>query len=139
MSQKPSKSLILPETYGIFLEDIKTRIRQSQLKASIAVNRELIQLHWWIGSEIVKRQEKENWGSQVIEKLCKDLQSDFPGLKGFSRSNVFNMRAFYSAYSKIQQAAGQFEGPPDFCLGIPWMHNVILFRKSKKSWLNETI
>jgi hypothetical protein len=57
--------------------------------AAMAVNQELIKLHWWIGSEIVRRQEVEGWGGQVIERLCKDVQSCFPGLKGFSRSNVF--------------------------------------------------
>jgi len=131
MNMKTLVSAILPESYTNFLEEIKSKILQSQVRASIAVNRELIQLHWWIGSEIFKRQENEKWGSQVIERLCKDLQATFPGLKGFSRSNIFSMRAFYNAYVKVQQAAGQFDNPPDFCLNIPWMHNVILIEKVK--------
>lgn len=128
---KPPSSIILPESYSNFLEDIKSRIRQSQIKAAIAVNQELIQLHWWIGSEIARRQEHEKWGSHVLEKLCKDLQSDFPGLSGFSRSNVFRMRSFYLSYANVAQAARQFENPPDFCLNLPWMHNVILIEKVK--------
>lgn len=131
MSPQNSKSIALPESYDSFLQDIKSRIQESQIRAAIAVNQELIKLHWWIGSEISRRQENEKWGSQVIERLCKDLQSNFPGLKGFSRSNVFNMRAFYSAYAKVQQAAGQLGAPPDFCLNIPWMHNVVLLEKVK--------
>lgn len=131
MSTKTVSVPTLPKSYPLLLEDIKTRIRQSQIKAAMSVNQELISLHWWIGSEIVKRQTTEKWGSQVIEKLCKDLQSGFPGLKGFSRSNIFNMRAFYSAYEKVQQAAGQLETPPEFCLNIPWYHNVILIEKVK--------
>lgn len=114
MNSKTPPSLNLPQDYPTFLEDIKTRIQQSQIKAAISVNQELIKLHWWIGQEISKRQKVEKWGSQVIEKLCKDIQSHFPGLKGFSRSNIFYMRTFYNSYEKVQQAVGQLETPPDF-------------------------
>lgn len=47
--------LLLPESYFSLLENIKTRIRESQIKTALAVNQELIKLHWWIGAEIVKR------------------------------------------------------------------------------------
>ncbi len=131
----PQSSLTLPESYPLLLRDIKTRIRESQIKAALAVNQELLRLYWWIGREIVARQASEKWGSSVLERLCKDLQADFPGLSGFSRSNVFRMRAFYVAYSKVAQPARQLEDPPEFCLGIPWWHNVILIEKIKN--LNE--
>ena len=124
-------NLILPESYLSFLEDVKTRIQQSQIKAAVSVNQELIKLHWWIGKEITNRQEKEKWGSQVIEKFCKDIQSNFPGLKGFSRSNIFRMKSFYLSYTIVAQAARQLETPPEFCLNIPWWHNVILIEKVK--------
>lgn len=126
-----TSQLFLPESYPVLLENIKTRIRESQIKAAMSVNQELIKLHWWIGSEIVKRQEAEGWGSQVIERLCKDVQTSLPGLKGFSRSNVFYMKTFYASYAKVQQAVGQLEIPPDYCLSIPWGHNVILINKVK--------
>lgn len=128
---KSKTSLILPKSYPTFLEEVKTRIQHAQIKAALAVNQELIKLHWWIGREIVLRQETEKWGSQVLEKFCKDIQSNFPGLKGFSRSNVFYMRTFYKSYAIVQQAAGQLESPPNFCLNIPWWHNVILLDKLK--------
>src|SRR5262249_45504153 len=131
----PQSALVLPESYPLFLQDIKNRIRESQIKAALAVNQELLRFYWWIGREIVIRQGAEKWGSRVIEKLCKDIQSDFPGLKGFSRSNVFYMRAFYRSYEIVQQAAGQLETPPNYCLNIPWWHNVILIDKVKN--LNE--
>lgn len=136
LSKEPTASplapfLVLPEGYPGLLENIKTRIQESQVKAAMAVNQELIKLHWWIGSEIVRRQEVEGWGGQVIERLCKDVQSCFPGLKGFSRSNVFRMKSFYLTYAKVAQAARQLEIPPDFCLNIPWWHNVILVEKVK--------
>jgi len=101
MNQQTALPSILPESYPTLLEDIKKRIKGTQIKAAMSVNQELIKLHWWIGSEIVKRQETERWGSQVIEKLCKDIQSGFTGLKGFSRSNVFRMKAFYQTYAIV--------------------------------------
>jgi hypothetical protein len=119
MNPKPSTLLTLPESYPLLLEDIKTRIRESQIKAAMAVNQELIRLYWWIGKEIVARQNQEKWGSQVLERLCKDLQSDFPGLGGFSRTNLFRMRSFYLSYAIVPQPVGQLENPPDFCLLIP--------------------
>jgi predicted nuclease of restriction endonuclease-like (RecB) superfamily len=131
MNPQTTAPLTLPESYPSLLENIKTRIQESQVKAAMAVNQELIKLHWWIGSEIVKRQESEGWKAQVIERLCKDIQASFPGLKGFSRSNVFYMRMFYTSYARIQQAAGFLEVPPEFCLNIPWWHNVILIEKVK--------
>lgn len=131
MSLQTSSTLLLPESYPVLLENIKIRVRESQIKAAMSVNQELIKLHWWIGSEIVKKQETEGWGSQVIDRLCKDVQISLPGLKGFSRSNVFYMRTFYTSYAKVQQAVGQLEVPPDYCLSIPWGHNVILINRVK--------
>lgn len=95
MNNKKDSSLT---SYVILLNQLKKRIQQSQIKAALAVNSELIQLYWDIGKAIVEKQEQERWGSQVIEKLCKDLQKTFPGMQGFSRTNISRMRSFYLAY-----------------------------------------
>ena len=62
--------------YQVLLTDIKSRIRTAQIKASLAVNRELIQLYWDIGGLIVQRQQTEGWGAGVIDRLA----SAFSGL-----------------------------------------------------------
>lgn len=130
----PSNKDIIPAGYKNLLEDLKTRIRTSQLKAAVRVNEELIKLYWHIGKTIIDRQQKEKWGSNVIERLAKDLQNSFPGVQGFSRSNIFRMRAFYLTYEKVAQAARQIlDDPPGFCLQIPWWHNVILIEKLDKN------
>ncbi|HNA61979.1 MAG TPA: PDDEXK nuclease domain-containing protein [Rhabdochlamydiaceae bacterium] len=140
---KPKKKLIkiktsqpsskIPSSYKPFLDGIKKRIRAVQIKAAVTVNKELIKLYWSIGKDLIGRQKAEGWGSKLIEKFAKDLQLEFPGIEGFSRSNVFYMRSFYLAYEKVQQAAGQFENLPIF--NIPWWHNVILFTKLKETRL----
>jgi len=124
-SKKPSST----SSYASFLEQLKSRVSQAQLKASLAVNSELILLYWDIGKSIVEKQEKEDWKAQVIERLCKDLQSAFPGIQGFSRANIFRMRAFYLAYAKVAQAARLLNELP--IAKIPWWHNVIIIQKIK--------
>lgn len=116
--------------YRKFLAGLKQRVRSAQLKAALSVNSELIKLYWDIGKEIAKRQEKEGWGSNIIDKIGKDLQNAFPGIEGFSRSNVFRMKALFLSYEKVAQAARQFEAMPIF--NIPWGHNIILIEKIKE-------
>jgi predicted nuclease of restriction endonuclease-like (RecB) superfamily len=110
--------------YNAFFNALKTRIRAAQLRASLAVNQELMLLYWHIGREILKRQQEEGWGSKVVSKLAQDLKREFPDMKGFSRTNLLYMRAFAEAYPDeaiVQRSAGQ----------IPWRHNQVLLDKLK--------
>jgi hypothetical protein len=60
---------LAPANYAEFLTDLKSRIRESQLKAALSVNCELILLYWQIGNDILKRQDEEGWGSKVLPAL----------------------------------------------------------------------
>lgn len=115
--------------YVKFMTSLKTKIRSAQIKGVIAVNRELIQLYWEIGKEILYKQNQEGWGSSVLERVAKDLQNEFPGVEGFSRRNVFRMRAFYQAYEQVPQAVAQLDDLPIF--SIPWGHNALILEKIK--------
>jgi predicted nuclease of restriction endonuclease-like (RecB) superfamily len=115
--------------YSKFITSLKAKIRSSQIKAAVSVNRELIKLYWEIGMDIVERQEADGWGTKVLEKVAKDLQNEFPGVEGFSRTNLFRMKAFYLAYAKVPQAVGQLQNLPIFF--IPWGQNVVLFESVK--------
>ena len=95
---KKAKAELLPKGYEAFLGELKERIRTAQLRPSLAVNRELIPLYWQIGTGIVDRQKTHRWGNAVLGRLGEDLQKAFPGLSGFSRTNLYRMRAFYLAY-----------------------------------------
>ncbi len=103
-----------PAGYAAFLDSLKKRIQRAQAKAVLSANREVIQLYWDIGRLICERQEQAGWGQSVLERLADDLRKAFPGVTGFSRSNVFRMRAFYLAYrsaEKVAQAVRQLEVP----------------------------
>jgi len=122
---KSTRSQILPIGYGEFLETIKKRIREAQLRASLSVNGELIQLYWSIGKSILEKQTKEGWGSKIIDRMATDLAADFPGASGFSVRNLKYMRKFAEVYSDpqfVQTLLAQ----------IPWWHNILLIEKLKE-------
>jgi predicted nuclease of restriction endonuclease-like (RecB) superfamily len=86
------KSLQLPSGYQEFLQDLKGRIRAAQVQAGFAVNRELILLYWSIGRDLSQRFAAEEWGGKIIDRLARDLQTEFPGVEGFSPRNLRYMR-----------------------------------------------
>lgn len=126
--QCPTSILPAPAGYADWLSELKTRIQTARQHAALAVNRELLQLYWQIGNDILARQHREGWGTKVIERLAHDLRNLFPEMKGFSRANLMSMRAFAEAWPKaeiVQQAVGQ----------LPWGHNLMLLTKLKDSRL----
>lgn len=139
MSQSVTEKIeqVVPKEYGSLLKEIKDKILSSQVKAALAVNRELITLYWEIGSKIHLKQKSEGWGSKTIENLSKDLKSSFPNMQGFSSRNLKYMAHFAKEY-------------PDFAIGqqlvaqIPWGHNILLLQKltslEERLWyVNKTI
>lgn len=116
-SNRITKRSSLPDSYPAFLQELKQRIQQSHVRASVSVNRELVLLYWRIGQDILFRQERERWGAKVIDRLAADLKKAFPEMKGFSPRNLKYMRAFAEAWPDeefVQQAVAQ----------IPRGHNV---------------
>jgi predicted nuclease of restriction endonuclease-like (RecB) superfamily len=127
--------------YKKWIEDLKTEIQKSQIKAAITVNHALLELYWRLGKSISEKISIEKWGTSVVEKASKDLRKYFPNQQGFSRSNLFSMRKWYDFYTnsgleieKVQQLVGQ----------IPWGHNVLIITKSKSIeeaifYINKTV
>jgi predicted nuclease of restriction endonuclease-like (RecB) superfamily len=117
-------SEIASNNYQLFFKEIKERILSAQYEALRAVNKELIVLYWDLGKMIVERQEEEGWGKSVVEQLAKDLQKEFPGIKGFSERNLWNMRIFYLTYKdskKLQPLVAE----------ISWTKNIVIMEKCK--------
>ena len=111
-------------TYNNFIGEIKQRIRDAQYAALKVVNKEQIQLNWDIGKMIVEKQELHSWGKSIVEQLSKDLQKEFPGIKGYSMQNLWYMRKFYLEYrnnAKLQPLVGE----------IGWTHNILIISKCK--------
>ncbi len=129
ISPSDTGQVILPNEYPQLIKELKKKVRSAQVKAHISVNKEMIQLYWEIGKTINQRQKEEKWGAKIIQKIGEDLQKEFPGMEGFSRRNIFRMRAFYVAYEIVPQAVAQLEDFPMF--HIPWGHNAVLLEKLK--------
>ncbi len=113
-----------PEDYQHLLLDVKQRIQSAQYEALRAVNRELIVLYWDIGHLIVTRQQMAGWGKSVVEQLATDLQTEFPGIKGFSAANLWRMRLFYQTYADNAKLAPMVRE-------IGWTHNLVILEKCK--------
>ena len=130
MPKKKSEiTKFLTKEYAQILSGLKKEIRQAQIEAATLASERLINLYWSIGKTLDERQEKSGWGSKLIDTLAKDLQSAFPGIKGFSRTNIYRMTRFYRAYNHCPTAVGQLEKLPIF--RIPWAHNIVIFEKGK--------
>jgi predicted nuclease of restriction endonuclease-like (RecB) superfamily len=113
--------LINNNEYFKILEDVKTRIKAAQYKAILGANKELMELYWNIGTIIILNTK---YGAKFIENLSRDIQLDFPNIKGFSVTNLKYMRKFAEIY-------------PDFEKGqrgvdlLPWRNNITIMTKIK--------
>ena len=113
-----------PSEYPQFLVEIKERIHKSRYEAAKAVNHEIIQLYWDIGKLITEKQQTLGWGKSVVETLSEDLQKEFPGISGFSKSNLWSMAQFYSEYHAdkiLQPLVGE----------ISWSKHLVIMSKCK--------
>ncbi len=82
-------------TYTSAVETIKTAILQGQYQAAKDVNRVQLALYFAIGRYISKNTRKKFWGQGALGIISEQLKKELPGLKGFSESNLKNMRKFY--------------------------------------------
>lgn len=121
----------LPSGYAGTLASLKSLVSSAQLRAQRVVNAAMIELYWNIGRTILDRQQSEPWGSKVLARLADDLRREFPHMKGFSRRNLYYMRAFAEAWNGpdelVQTASAQ----------ISWSHNVALLDRLQNQELRE--
>lgn len=84
---------ILSPEYLDFRNEITSRIRSAQYEALKAVNKEMIALYWEIGRRITEQQAALGWGKSVVENLSRDIQKEFPGIKGFGVRGIYTIFA----------------------------------------------
>ncbi|CBL44328.1 Protein of unknown function (DUF1016) [gamma proteobacterium HdN1] len=111
--------------YAQWLTALKTRFRQVQLKAAVAVNTELLQFYWALGADIAAQQAQAQWGSGFLAQLSQDLMREFPQVKGFSLRNLKYIRQWHAFWQPSvigQQAVAQLTA-------IPWGHNLAIISK----------
>ncbi len=124
MAEKNSP--ILSPEYLNFKNEITARIRSAQYEALKAVNKEMIALYWEVGKRITEQQTALGWGKSVVENLSRDIQKEFPGIKGFGVSNMWDMARFYTEYQSnefLQPLVGE----------ISWSKHIVILTKCKET------
>jgi len=114
--------------YRQWLASIKARLRSVQIKAAVAVQTELLQFYWDLGSDIVKRQKSSTWGDGFLKQLSQDLMAEFPDMKGFSRRNLELVRQWYVFWTSLESITKQLVS--QLC-SIPWGHNLAIMSKAE--------
>jgi predicted nuclease of restriction endonuclease-like (RecB) superfamily len=115
--------------YKNWLVELKRKIRSSQIKAAIAVNSELIAFYWELGKMISEKQTA--WGSKFLETLSKDLQDEFPEMKGFSVSNLKFCKLFFNYFSIRSQVENEIA--ENVVVKLPWGHIKLIITKIKET------
>lgn len=139
-----SQLINMDSEYKTWVESLSRRFKQSQIKAAVKVNRELLAFYWSLGKDIVEMKAESRWGSRFVDALSADLRTMLPNIKGFSRTNLFYVIKFYKLYAEIKvvpQVGGQLkenvafvpqaEGQMDtgMILNIPWGHHKLIIDK----------
>jgi predicted nuclease of restriction endonuclease-like (RecB) superfamily len=134
MSTKHNMTALSP--YEPLFTELKLSVRRAQVKAGMAINRDLILLYWQIGKAILNQQREGTWDAELIDRVSSNLRAEFPEVSGFSKRNLKYMQAFASLYSDylIVQA-----GPAL----ITWQHNCVLLDKvqdpNERHWYTQQV
>lgn len=86
---------ITDKDYLLWVKDLASRYRQSQIKAAVRVNTEQLKYYWLLGRDIVRRKADARWGSKFFKNLSEDLKKELPGATCFSVSNILYIKNFY--------------------------------------------
>lgn len=156
-----SHDVHLDSEYTQWIHEIKERYRNTQIKAAMKVNSEQLLFNWLLGKDLVTRKAEEKWGAGIVEQVSLDMQNEFPHAKGFSTTNLWNMKKWFLFYSgdykklqqlvgemdtteinsktgnilqniKLQQVVGEIEFPKIFAF-VPWGHHIQIITKCKSA------
>jgi len=105
--------------------EIVQLIASSREKALQAVNTALINLYWEVGATISRKIAAADWGDGIVEQLAAYIARTEPGLRGFTRANLFRMRQFYETYNGDKKVA-------PLVRQLPWSHHLIILGQSKR-------
>lgn len=106
-------------------DEVVTLIQAARGRAYQAVNAELVGLYWQVGEYISRKLASAEWGDKVVDELARYLARTQPGLKGFTRPNLFRMRQFYDTYAGDETVSALLRQ-------LPWTHNLIILGQSKR-------
>jgi predicted nuclease of restriction endonuclease-like (RecB) superfamily len=104
--------------------EVVALIEAARGRAYQAVNAELVSLYWQLGEYISRKIASAEWGDGVVEELAASLARRFPGLRGFTRPNLFRMRQFFEAYRSNRKVSALLRQ-------LPWTHHLVILGKTR--------
>ncbi len=124
--QKDQSSGLLASNEEQGFAEISRLIQAARENTFRTVNTALIDLYWQIGQTLSRRVQAAEWGEGVVDRLAGYLARTQPGLRGFTRANLFRMRQFYENYREDEKVA-------PLVRQLPWTHNLIILGQSKRN------
>ena len=106
-------------------DEVVNLIRTARENAFQAVNTALVDLYWQVGAYISRKMESAEWGAGVVDQLAVHIARTHPGLRGFTRPNLFRMRQFYETYQGDEKVS-------PLVRQLSWTHNLIILSQSKR-------
>lgn len=125
----------LPSGYAGMLVSLKELVASARVRAQEAASNAMVEMYWEIGSTILQRQAAQPWGTKILQRLAADLKSAFPHMRGFSRSNLFYMRAFAAVWDLSDPSVR------NRVKGLPWGHIIELLKLKDpmiRDWVRRT-
>lgn len=121
----------IDKDYASWIEELSRRYRQSQIKAAIHVNKEMLRFYWSLGRDIIMLHAESRWGDKFIKTLSADLRTKLPGVKGLSETSIGYAKRFYLLYNKHFTIHPQLGGELQDCViwHIPWGHHKYIIDK----------
>lgn len=129
-----SKLIKTDAQYSRWIQELKERYRNSQIKAATHVNKEMLRFYWSLGRDIVARDAENVYGSGFFKFFSQDLNNEIPEGKGFSPQNLYYMKKMYLLYKddvgNFQQVVGNStDSINNILFSIPWGHHCLILDK----------
>ena len=105
-------------------EEVLSLIEAARRRAYQAINAELVGLYWKLGEYITRKIESAQWGDAVVDELAAAIARRYPGLRGYTRRNLFRMRQLYKTYRSNEKVS-------PLVTQLPWTHHLILLSQTK--------
>ena len=147
-----SNLIHIDDEYKAWISNLSLRFKQSQIKAAVMVNSELLQFYWSLGRDMVELKVEDRWGKSVMESISRDLQAEMPHVKGLSVTNLYYIKRFYITYNKFVAKLPQVGvkigdeklpqvGVKSSCedlmfaelMSIPWSHHKYIMDRHSKN------
>ncbi|MBO7432967.1 MAG: DUF1016 family protein [Salinivirgaceae bacterium] len=146
----------IDQEYQEWIAELSNRYRQSQIKAAISVNSQMLRFYWSVGQDISERRMENRYGSHFYESVGADLRKSLNLKSGFSATTIKYTKYLYELYSPLfanrqqivdescvqnrqqlvdDSAVGEIQlyDADDFenLFSIPWGHHIQIIDKCK--------